>query len=130
MFSETLISIPTVGKNLIPLKPEKAIEVESGDVIGWVGNSSSGEIAFEQTMNDPSFFYPSSNFSITIGASLPASGDVRRHEIKHVLRAHVSQPSLAAVNINFTKAGIYKVTATVNNAAESELKTCEVSVQV
>ena len=115
---------------MIPLKSEKAIQVEAGDVIGWVANSSSGELAYEQTMNDPSFFYPSSKFSITIGASLPASGGVRRHEIKHVLRAHVSQPSLGAVNIKFPRAGIYKVTATVDNSAEQELKTCEVSVQV
>lgn len=104
--------------------------MRAGDIIGWVGNGSSGALAFEQTIYDPSFFYPSSKFSITIGGTLSASGDVRRHEIKHVLRAHVSQPSLAAVNINFVGAGLHKVTAVVDNVAESELKTCEVSVQV
>lgn len=104
--------------------------MQAGDVIGWVSNRSSGSLAFERTTNDPSFFYPRTKFSITIQAFLTASANVRRHEIKHILRAHVSQPSLAAVNINFIGAGIHTVTAVITNTAESELKTCEVSVQV
>lgn len=130
MFLESLISIAKVGTNLITIEPAKAIQVQAGDVIGWVSNRSSGSLAFERTTNDPSFFYPRTKFSITIQAFLTASANVRRHEIKHILRAHVSQPSLAAVNINFIGAGIQTVTAVVSNTAESELKTCEVSVQV
>ena len=65
-----------------------------------------------------------------MGGTLSASGDVRRHEIKHLLRAHVSQPSQATVIINFIDAGLHKVTVVVDNIAESELRTCEVSVQV
>ena len=129
-FSESLIYISKKGKNVIVPEPQKAIQVQAGDVIGWVGNDSSGALEFEPTVNDPSFFYPSSKFSVTVGGTLSASGDVRRHEIKHLLRAHVSQPSQATVNIDFIGAGLHKVTAVVDNIAESELRTCEVSVQV
>ena len=85
---------------------------------------------FEQTIDDPSFFYSSSTFSISVGGVLTASGGANRHNIKHLLRAYVSQPSQAAVDVNFVGAGIHKVTVVVDNVAESALKTCEVSVQV
>ena len=65
-----------------------------------------------------------------MGSALAASGGATRYEIKHLLRAHVSQPSQAAVNVNFTGGGIHKVTVIVDNVAESRVKTCEVSVQV
>lgn len=110
--------------------PENATKVQAGDVIGWAGDNSSGELAFEQTTNDPSFFYSASNFSYSVGSILAALGGAARYDIKHVLRAHVSQPSQAAVNVNFIRAGVHKVTANVGDAVESVLQTCEVSVQV
>ena len=127
---ESLLNIAAVGLNLITLKPAQVIQVQAGDVIGWVHNSSSGELSFEQTVNDPSFFYPNSKFNTSPGTKLNTSVDVCRHEIKHLLRAHVSQPSVAAVNINFTSAGIYKVNASVKNSAKSVNADCLVSVQV
>ncbi|KAJ7340219.1 hypothetical protein OS493_002951 [Desmophyllum pertusum] len=127
--AETLVDISKKGKKLIYPLPEKAIKVQAGDVIGWVGNTSSGALAFEQTIDDPSFFYPGSSFSLSMGSALAASGGATRYEIKHLLRAHVSQPSQAAVNVNFTGGGIHKVTVIVDNVAESRVKTCEVSVQ-
>lgn len=104
--------------------------MQAGDVIGWVGNISSGALAFEQTANDTSFFYSRSKFSLSVGGLLAASGGASRYDIKHVLRAYVSQPSQSAVNVNFIGAGIHKVTAIVDNVAASVLMTCEVSVQV
>ncbi|KAL9957104.1 hypothetical protein ACROYT_G038703 [Oculina patagonica] len=127
--AETLVDITKTGKNLIFPDPAKAIEVQAGDVIGWVSNTSSGALAFEQTIDDPSFFYSSSKFSTSMGSTLTASGGATRYDIKHILRAHVSQPSQAAVNVNFIGAGIHKVTVVVDNVAGNELKTCEVSVQ-
>ena len=112
------------------LAPEKAIHVQTGDVIGWVADTSSGALVFESTINDPSFFYPKASFNIVIGETLSASGSVDRRDIKHVLRAHVSQPSQAIVNMNFTDAGVHNVTTVVSNTAESVLQTCEISVQV
>lgn len=112
------------------LAAEKAIQVQTGDVIGWVADTSSGALAFESTINDPSFFYPKASFNIVIGETLSPSGSVDRRNIKHVLRAHVSQPSQAIVNINFTEAGVHNVTAVVFNKAENVLQTCEISVQV
>ena len=105
------------------------MKVKAGDVIGWVGNGSSGALAFEKTMDDPSFFYSGSSSSLSVGGGL-ASRSATRYEIKHVLRAHVSQPSQAAVEVKFADAGLYNVTIIVDNAAGSELKTCQVSVQV
>ena len=112
--------------------PENATKVQVGDVIGWAraGDNSSGALAFEQTSNDPSFFYSGLNFNLSVRGFLAASGGAARYDIKHVLRAHVSQPSQAAVNVNFIGAGVHKVTANVGNAAENVLQTCEVSVQV
>ena len=130
MLAETLLDITKLGKNLIAPAPEKAIKVQAGDVIGWVGTISSGALAFEQTTKDPSFFYSDSKFSLSVGGNLAASGGATRYDIKHVLRVHVSQPSQAAVNVNFIGAGIHKVTAIVDNVAENVLMTCEVSVQV
>lgn len=65
-----------------------------------------------------------------MGGNLASSGGATRYDIKHILRAHVSQPSQAAVNVKFIGAGIHKLTVIVNNVGESELQTCEVSVQV
>lgn len=130
LLAESLIDITKTGKNLISPDPAKAIKVQAGDVIGWVGNTSSGALAFEQTIDDPSFFYSDLKYGISIGSTLAALGDATRYDIKHVLRAHVSQPSQAAVDVNFIGAGIHKVTVVVDNGAASELKTCEVSVQV
>lgn len=124
------MDITKTGKNLISPAPEKAIKVQAGDVIGWVSNTSSGALAFEQKIDDPSFFFSGSKFSTSMGSTLAASGGAARYDIKHILRAHVSQPSQAALNVNFIGAGIHKVTVVVNNVAENELKTCEVSVQV
>ena len=110
--------------------PENATKVQVGDVIGWAGDNSSGELAFEQTTNDPSYFYSDSKFNLSVGSLLAASGGAAQYDIKHLLRAHVSQPSQAAINVNFTGAGIHKVTADVENKAENVFQTCEVSVQV
>ena len=110
--------------------PENATKVQAGDVIGWAGDNSSGALAFEQTTNDPSFFYSGLNFNLSVGSVLAASGGAARYDVKHVLRAHVSQPSQAAVYVNFTGAGVHNVTADVENAAENVLQTCQVSVQV
>jgi len=114
----------------LALATEKAIQVQTGDVIGWVADTSSGALAFESTIKDPSFFYPKASFNIIIGETLSASGSVDRRDIKHVLRAHVSQPSQAIVNINFDGGGVRTLTAVVSNMAESVLQTCEISVQV
>ena len=130
LLAEILININKTGKNLISPGLAKAIKVQAGDVIGWVGSTSSGALAFEQTIDDPSFFYSDAKFGMSIGGTLAALGGATRYDIKHVLRAHVSQPSQAAVNVNFIGAGTHKVTVIVDNVAESELRTCEVSVQV
>lgn len=127
--AETLVDITKLGKNLIYPSSSKAIKVKAGDVIGWVGNGSSGALAFEKTIDDPSFFYSGSSSSLSVGGGL-ASRSATRYEIKHVLRAHVSQPSQAAVEVKFADAGLYNVTIIVENAAGSELTTCQVSVQV
>lgn len=110
--------------------PDNATKVLAGDVIGWAGDNSSGALAFEPTTNDPSFFYSDSKFNLSVGAVLAASRGAAQYDIKHVLRAHVSQPSQAAVNVNFIGAGIHQVTADVENNAENVLQTCQVSVQV
>lgn len=112
------------------LAAAKAIQVQTGDVIGWVADTNSGALAFRSTINDPSFFYPNPSFNIVLGETLSASLSVDRRDIKHVLRAHVSQPSQAIVNINFAGAGVHIVTAVVSNKAGSELQSCEISVQV
>ena len=104
--------------------------MKAGDVIGWVKNSSSGDLSFETTIDDQSFFYLNANFNTTTGSTLQASAGFRRHKIKHLLRAHVSQPSLASVNYTFMKHGIYNVTALVKNSAGSIVGNCSVSVQV
>ena len=130
MLAETHLTIKNLGKNLIVSAPDNATKVQAGDVIGWVGNISAGALAFEQTTNDPSFFYSGSNFNLAVGGVLATSGVAARYDIKHVLRAHVSQPSQAAVHVNFIGAGIHKVTTNVENAAENVQQTCEVSAQV
>lgn len=130
LLAETHLQITKLGKNLIALAPLNATKVQVGDVIGWVGNISAGALAFEQTTNDPSFFYSVSKFNFSVGSLLDATGGATRHDIKHVLRAHVSQLSQVAVNVNFIGAGTHKVTANVENVAVNVLQTCEVSVQV
>ena len=55
---------------------------------------------------------------------------MRTHQMKHLLRAHVSQPSLASVNCNFMKPGNYEVTARVKNSVNEVGEKCFVSVQV
>ena len=123
------MNITKLGNNLFPLASQKAIEVKAGDVIGWVGNGSSGTLAFEKTINDPSFYFSSSSSSFAVGSDL-TKGSATRHEIKHVLRAHVSQPSQAAVVVEYTQAGVYNVSVSVGNVAESELRSCKITVQV
>jgi len=130
LLAEIPINITKLGKNLIVSAPENATKVQAGDVIGWAGDNSSGALAFEQTTNDPSFFYSDSKFNLSVGSLLAASGGAAQYDIKHVLRVHVSQPSLAAINVNFIGAGIHKVTANVGNKAENVHQTCVVSVQV
>lgn len=130
LLAETHLNIEKLGKNLIVSAPENATKVQAGDVIGWAGDISSGALAFEQTTNDPSFFYSGSKFNLSVGDFLAASGGATPYDIKHVLRAHVSQPSQAAVNVSFIGAGIHKVTTGVENEAVNVLQTCEVSVQV
>ena len=130
LLAETHVHLTKLGKNLITTPPLNATKVQAGDVIGWVGDISAGALAFEQTANDPSFFYSGANFNLSVESLLDASGGVTRHDVKHVLRAHVSQPSQAAVYVNFVGAGIHKVTANVENVAVNVLQTCEVSVQV
>ena len=124
-----MVNITKLGNNLFPLASQKAIEVKAGDVIGWVGNGSSGTLAFEKTINDPSFYFSSSSSSFAVGGDL-TKGSATRHEIKHVLRAHVSQPSQAAVVVEYTQAGVYNVSVSVGNVAESELRSCKITVQV
>ena len=104
--------------------------MKAGDVIGWVKSSSSGDLSFETTIDNSSFFYPSAKFSTTTGSTLQPLPDIRAHQMKHLLRAHVSQPSLASVNCNFMKPGNYEVTARVKNSVDEVREECFVSVQV
>ena len=128
LFSESLVNISKLGLGLHILKPvDEAIQVKAGDVIGWVKSSSSGDLSFETTMDNSSFFYPSAN---TATGSTLTSPHIRGHQMKHLLRAHVSQPSLASVNCNFINPGNYAVAAWVNNSVSAVREDCFVSVQV
>ena len=131
LFSESLVNISKLGLDLHILKPvDKAIQVKAGDFIGWVKSDSSGDLSFETTIDDSSFFYPSAMFNTTIGSTLQPLQHARGHKMKHLLRAHVSQPSLASVNCNFMKPGNYEVTARVKNSVDEVREECFVSVQV
>ena len=129
LFSESLVNISKLGLDLHILKPaDEAIQVKAGDVIGWVKSSSSGDLSFETTMDNSSFFYPSANTAT--GSTLQTLPHIRGHQMKHLLRAHVSQPSLASVNCNFINPGNYAVAALVKNSVGAVREDCFVSVQV
>ena len=112
------------------MKTEKAIKVKADDVIGWAINSSAGDLAFEFMANEPEFFYPASTFNNSIGGKFPRAGGATHYNIKHVLRAHVSQAVEGKITHKIEKAGEFNVTANVENKKDNSMRTCLVHVQV
>ena len=127
---ETLVYAKAIGPKIFTLKPEKPIPVRTGDVIGWVGNKTSGDLAFENTANEWTFFFSAASFNVSIGGLLSRLGGATAHGIKPVLRAHVSQLSQGTVDYKFMSAGKYDVSVLVENAMRSDLKVCPVVVEV